>query len=135
MKIGQLKNYEVCDVDGNESIADIFIVENNGDITVHVFESNEISPHPAEFSSTEQQQWLEDVAFFFPLDPFHFNGNSRIIWEVIADLIREINSGSLTLPQLPYAGNDETQTPSREQLETDYFRALFFHDLNERQTN
>lgn len=132
MEIGHLKNYTVCDVQGNESIADIFIIKyQNKDVSIHVFENDEINEHTGEFHHNEQQQWLEEVAFY-SLNSFHFNENSNIIWEVIADMLRG-TFGPLTIPNIPLMGNDETQAPKREQLEADYFRAILFQSLNERQ--
>jgi len=61
MKIAYLLDFEVCDVDGNESTADIFVVENNdgSERTVYAFEVDGPNPHPTEFHDYEQEAWLE----------------------------------------------------------------------------
>jgi hypothetical protein len=88
MRINYLLNYEVCDVDGNESTADIFVVENNdgSERTIYAFEVGSRDPHPAEFNDYEQEAWLERMIL---ADAGEFEVKSRTDLEAAA--FRAIN--------------------------------------------
>lgn len=63
MRIGFLPNFEVCDTNGEESQADIFVVENNEGTIRHVyaFLPDSPDPHPGEFEDYEQDAWMEEI--------------------------------------------------------------------------
>jgi hypothetical protein len=79
MKIGYLLNFEVCDSEGNESAADIFVAESSdgSERTVYAFEVDGPNPHPAEFLDYEQEAWLEHVTLI-PVDEFEVKSKADL---------------------------------------------------------
>lgn len=129
-EIAYLHNFETTDVHGGTFFMDIFILRENGNTETHVFPEYENDYSDAEFAEEEETSWLEE-ARFIPVPEKELASIVVTIDQaqsVIRDILRG-NFGPIPLFHEPYMENEENIMGPRTELNTDYFHAVFVHEL------
>ena len=116
-KIAFLREFEVCNVKGDALEVDLFIGYEGTGVTFTMFRPGEPNEVRDEFSSHEQQAWLEAAKskMVEVLDP-----EPDSIEDVLRDVLRGFH-GDVPVPNLPLMGNDETVMSERDDLEAEFF--------------
>lgn len=129
-EIAYLHDFNATDESGELRFVDIFIIRENGNTETHVFNEYENDYSDANFLEEEQTAWLEE-ARFIPIPDKELASISVTIDQaqsVIHDIIRG-TYGTVPIPNDPYLTSDEDSITERDDLQLQYFNAVFVHEL------
>jgi len=135
--IAFLKNFEVCNVNGDTVYADIFIerieksVEGRDSIDFHIFEAGSQNFHSEDFHDNEMDAWTENLTFYDVCEDessVTINKALSVFYDMLSGAL-----GPIAVPSLPYMANDESSMTERDGFESEYFFAVLNTEMREKE--